>query len=192
MWSFDNIQVSIALTRQGFVSTLYFLPYPGFSGMGNVKCTGGASGFKCLSGLGLFGMCRTSGVPWLVRAPVFGAAFYGCFSQPWWTFESPLSVLSPCLLTGRWCPQGCSRVKGDLLMSVCLHGISKELLSVPFLSSHVPEAVQIHLFPSSPGVAQEDSRSSVLCTGVVSYQAIRTLSRELAPKAMSNSPLELK
>lgn len=46
--------------------------------------------------------------------------------------------------------------------------------------------------PSSPGVAQEGSSCSVLCPGVVSQQAIRALTRELAPKAMSSYSLDLK
>lgn len=144
MWSFDNIQVFIALTRQGFVSTLYFYIYTGFSGMGNVNCTGGAFGFSCLSVPTFLGTCRTSGVPWLVKAPVFGDVFVAFFPTLMSIWEPPVCAVV-LFARGRWSLQGCTGVKGDLLICGCLHGISKELLSVPFLPFPVAEALEIYI-----------------------------------------------
>lgn len=136
MWSFDNIQVLFALTRQGFVRPLY-LPYlhrPFRLSLGNVNCTGDASGFSWLSVPSLFGTCRTSGVPLVGQSSCVWSCFLWVFFFPtliniwelhvcavlWhlscsvpWLRELPCPCL-PEMPTGRWCIQGCSRVKREI------------------------------------------------------------------------------
>lgn len=139
MWSFDNIQVFIAVTRQGFIRTLYFLTYTGFSGMGNANCTGAAFGVSCLS-VPSSPVCLAHVEPLQCPgcSPVFGDVFVGVFPN----LDEHLRAPCLCCL-----PEGgdAFRAAGDLLICVCLHGVSEELLSVPLLPFLVPEAVEIYL-----------------------------------------------